>query len=91
MHLERPVAFGDALPIGVVEVDLLLQDEEEIGLPRALEAAGDLLARRAKARVAERGQRRGIALALQDGAHDRLAGAPAEIADHVGAVGCSSG
>jgi hypothetical protein len=80
VRLERPIAFDDALLVRVVEVDFLLQHEEQVGLPRALEAPGDLVPGRANAAVAEGGQRRRIPLALQDGAHDRLAGAPAEIA-----------
>jgi hypothetical protein len=84
VRFERPVALDDALPVGVVEVDFLLQDEEELGLPRAFEAAGDVCARGVNARVAEGGEGRGIALAVEDGAHDGLPGAPGEVADHIG-------
>ena len=37
------IAFDDPLLIRVVQRDFLLQDKQEVGLPRAFEALGDRL------------------------------------------------
>ena len=70
MFVQRAIAFGNPLLIGIVQGDFLLQDEDELGLPRALQALGDDVARGANARVTHRGKGLGVAFAGEDRAHD---------------------
>src|SRR5215475_11698359 len=70
MALERLIAFRDALLIRVVQRHLLLQDKEEVRLPRAFEALGDGVPTRVNPGMAQGGEGLRIAFTGEDRAHD---------------------
>jgi hypothetical protein len=72
------IAFGNPQLVGIVQVDFLLQDKQEIGLPRAFEALGDFGMRGMDARVAQGRECLRVSLPREDRADNPL---PRRISD----------
>ena len=75
------VARGDLSMMELVQLMRLPKLEEMFGPPRPFQRQGNLFLTVMTSLMAQSGQLDGVALALQDGADDRHAGQPRDVAD----------
>jgi hypothetical protein len=81
--VELPIALGHLLLAELITLLLLLQDEQQVFLPVALQIPRNLRLTRLHPRIPKLSQLMGIAFPSQNGLNDRLSGHSADVAQHV--------